>query len=64
LVTEGASGQEVTPFLEIPTSRSELEGETQTPVAGGGNTTTTTTGSSSILPSSVLNRPNSAATQQ
>jgi hypothetical protein len=63
LVTEGASGQEVTPFLEIPTSRSELEGETQTPVAGEGNTTTTT-GSSSILPSSVLNRPNSAATQQ
>jgi prohibitin 2 len=61
LVTGGAGGQGVTPFIEIPTSRSELEGETQTPATGGKNTTTT--GSSSILPSSALNRPNSAATQ-
>jgi hypothetical protein len=60
LVTGGASGQGVTPFIEIPTSRSELEGEKQTPAVGGENTTT----GSSILPSSVLDRPNSAATQQ
>jgi hypothetical protein len=59
LVTGGGAGggQGVTPFIEIPTSRSELKGETQTSV-GGGNTTTT--GSSSILPSSVLNRPSPA----
>ena len=60
LVTEGAGGQGVTPFIEIPTSRSELEGET--PAAGGENTTTT--GSSLILPSSILNSTNSAATQR
>jgi prohibitin 2 len=53
LVTGGAGGgQGVTPFIEIPTSRNELEGETQT---GGGNTNTS---SSSILPSSVINRLN------
>lgn len=62
LVTGGAGGQGVTPFIEIPTSRSELEGETQTPATGGGNTTTT--GSSSIVPSSVLNRTNPAITQR
>jgi|SoiMetStandDraft_2_1073263.scaffolds.fasta_scaffold01898_2 regulator of protease activity HflC (stomatin/prohibitin superfamily) len=61
LVT-GGGGQGVTPFIEIPTSRSELEGETQTQATGGGNTTTT--GSSSILPSSVLNRTNPAITQR
>ena len=61
LVTGGAGGQGVTPFIEIPTSRSELEGETQTPAPGRGNTTT---GSSSILPSSVLNRTNPATTQR
>src|ERR687897_779690 len=58
LVTGGAGGQGVTPFIEIPTSRSELEEGTQTS-AGGGNTTAT---SSSILPSSVLNSPNPATT--
>src|SRR5918995_1273869 len=49
LVTGGGAGggQGVTPFIEIPTSRSELEGETQTSAGGGGNTTTTS--SSSIL---------------
>ena len=62
LVTGGAGGQGVTPFIEIPTSRSELEGETQTPAPGRGNTTTT--GSSSILPSSVLNRTNPVTTQR
>src|SRR5215204_1135393 len=53
LVTGGGAGggQGVTPFIEIPTSRSELEGETQTS-AGGGNTTTI---SSSTRPSSTLN---------
>ena len=58
----GAGGQGVTPFIEIPTSRSGAEEETQTSAAGvgrGGNTTAT---SSSILPSSVLNRPNPATT--
>ena len=60
LVT-GGGGQGVTPFIEIPTSRNELEGETQTPATGGGNTTTT---GSSILPSSVLNRTNPATTQR
>ena len=60
LVT-GGGGQGVTPFIEIPTSRNELEGETQTPATGGGNTTTT---GSSILPSSVLNRTNPAITQR
>jgi hypothetical protein len=54
-------GQGVTPFIEIPTSRSEL-GVAQTPIAGGGNTNTT--GSSSTLPSSVLDRINPATTQQ
>jgi prohibitin 2 len=38
LVTGGAGGQGVTPFIEIPTVRSEL-GETQTSAVGGGNTT-------------------------
>ena len=55
-------GQGVTPFIEIPTSRSELEGETQTPAGGArGNTTTSP---SSVLPSSILNRPNPATPQQ
>jgi prohibitin 2 len=57
LVTGG--GQGVTPFIEIPTAGSELEGETQTS-AGGGNTNTS---SSPILPSSVLNRLNPAIPQ-
>src|SRR5918996_412854 len=61
----GAGGQGVTPFIEIPTSRSDVEEETQ----GGGNSTTgslggnSTTGSSAV-PSSILNRLNSATTQQ
>src|SRR5215211_4934792 len=59
LVT-GGGGQGVTPFIEIPTSRSELEGETQTSAGGARGGNTTTTGSSSILPSSVLNRPSPA----
>jgi prohibitin 2 len=65
LVTGGAGGQGVTPFIEIPTSRSNVEEETQT----GGNGTTSplggnsTTGSSAV-PSSILNRLNSATTQQ
>jgi prohibitin 2 len=62
LVTGGAGGQGVTPFIEIPTSRSESEGETQTPAPGRENTTTS--GSSSVLPSSILNRTNPAATQK
>ena len=45
----GAGGQGVTPFIEIPTSRSESEEDTQT---SSGNTTT----SSSTVPSSILNR--------
>jgi hypothetical protein len=53
-------GQGVTPFIEIPTSRSGL-GVAQTPLAGGGNTNTT---GSSTLPSSVLDRINPATTQQ
>jgi regulator of protease activity HflC (stomatin/prohibitin superfamily) len=62
LVTGGGAGggQGVTPFIEIPTSRSELEGETQTSAGGARGGNTTTTGSSSILPSSVLNRPSPA----
>src|SRR5919106_1093332 len=57
LVTEGgAGGQSVTPFIEIPTSRGEVEEETQV----GGNSTT----GSSAVPSSILNRLNSATTQQ
>jgi regulator of protease activity HflC (stomatin/prohibitin superfamily) len=63
LVTGGGGaggGQGVTPFIEIPTSRSELEGETQTSAGGARGGNTTTTGSSSILPSSVLNRPSPA----
>jgi regulator of protease activity HflC (stomatin/prohibitin superfamily) len=52
-------GQGVTPFIEIPTSRSELEGKPQT---GGGENTTAT--GPSLLPSSVLNRPNPATKQQ
>jgi prohibitin 2 len=63
LVT-GGGGQGVTPFIEIPTSRSELEGETQTQTQATGGGNTTTTGSSSILPSSVLNRTNPAITQR
>jgi regulator of protease activity HflC (stomatin/prohibitin superfamily) len=59
LVT-GGGGQGVTPFIEIPTSRSELEGETQTSSTGGGNATA----GSSILPSSVMNRTNPATTQR
>src|SRR5687768_4048446 len=62
LVTGGGSGgQGVTPFIEIPTSRSDVEEETQR----GGNSTTgssggnSTTGSSAV-PSSILNRLNSA----
>jgi prohibitin 2 len=62
LVTGGAGGQGVTPFIEIPTSRSELEGETQTSAGGAGGNTTTSP--SSVLPSSVLNRPNPATLQQ
>jgi prohibitin 2 len=55
LVT-GGGGQGVTPFIEIPTSRSESVGDTQTSI---GNITT----SSSDLPSSTMNRFN-PATQQ
>jgi hypothetical protein len=60
----GAGGQGVTPFIEIPTSRGNVEEETQT----GGNGTTGsprngTTGSSAV-PSSILDRLNSATTQQ
>jgi prohibitin 2 len=57
LVT-GGGGQGVTPFIEIPTSRSDLEEGTQT----GGNGTSTT--GSSAVPSSILNRLNSTTTQQ
>jgi prohibitin 2 len=53
-VKEG--GQGVTPFIEIPTSRSESVGDTQTSI---GNITT----SSSDLPSSTMNRFN-PTTQQ
>ena len=51
LVTGGGAGggQGVTPFIEIPTSRSELEEGTQTLAGGGENTTTTS--SSSTRPS-------------
>jgi regulator of protease activity HflC (stomatin/prohibitin superfamily) len=60
----GAGGQGVTPFIEIPTSRSNVEEETQT----GGNATTGSPGNgtmgSSAVPSSILNRLNSATTQQ
>jgi prohibitin 2 len=55
LVT-GGGGQGVTPFIEIPTSRSESVGDTQTSI---GNITT----SSSDFPSSTMNRFN-PATQQ
>jgi regulator of protease activity HflC (stomatin/prohibitin superfamily) len=57
LVTGGAGGQGVTPFIEIPTSRTESEEDTQT---SAGNTTT----SSSTVPSSILNRLNPATSQQ
>src|ERR671915_259501 len=66
LVTGGGAegGQGVTPFIEIPTSRSSVEDETQT----GGNATTGSPGNgttgSSAVPSSILNRLNSATTQQ
>jgi hypothetical protein len=60
----GAGGQGVTPFIEIPTSRSDVEEETQT----GGNSTSSSPGNSttgsSAVPSSILNRLNSATTQQ
>ena len=56
----GAGGQGVTPFIEIPTSRSDVEEGTPT---GGNGTSTSTTGSSAV-PSSILNRLNSATTQQ
>ena len=59
LVTGGAGGQGVTPFIEIPTARSEL-GETQPSAVEGRNTTA----GSSILPSSVMNRTNPATTQR
>jgi prohibitin 2 len=59
LVTGGAGGQGVTPFIEIPTARSE-SGETQTSAVEGGNTTA----GSSVLPSSVMNRANPATTQR
>jgi prohibitin 2 len=55
--TGGAGGQGVTPFIEIPTSRSESEEDTQT---SSGNTTT----SSSTVPSSILNRLTPATPQQ
>jgi prohibitin 2 len=45
----GAGGQGVTPFIEIPTSRSESDEDTQT---SSGNTTT----SSATVPSSIMNR--------
>jgi hypothetical protein len=57
LVTGGAGGQGVTPFIEIPTSRTESEEDTQT---SAGNTTT----SSLTVPSSILNRLNPATSQQ
>jgi prohibitin 2 len=58
LVTGGAGGQGVTPFIQIPSSRSEVEEEdVQTSL---GNITT----SSSNLPSSTLNRLNPATPQQ
>ena len=53
----GAGGQGVTPFIEIPTSRSESEEDTQT---SSGNTTT----GSSTVPSSILNRLTPATPQQ
>ena len=56
LVTGG--GQGVTPFIEIPTAGSELEGETQTSAGGQGNTTTS---SSSSRSSSILSRLNPLA---
>jgi prohibitin 2 len=59
LVTGGAGGQGVTPFIEIPTARNE-SGETQTSAVEGGNTTA----GSSVLPSSVMNRANPATTQR
>jgi hypothetical protein len=61
LVTGGGTGggQGVTPFIEIPTSRSELEVETQRSAGGGENTTATS--SSSTHPSSILNRLNPSA---
>jgi regulator of protease activity HflC (stomatin/prohibitin superfamily) len=61
LVTGGGAGggQGVTPFIEIPTSRSELEVETQRSAGGGENTTATS--SSSTHPSSILNRLNPSA---
>jgi regulator of protease activity HflC (stomatin/prohibitin superfamily) len=55
--TGGDGGQGVTPFIEIPTSRSESEEDTQT---SSGNTTT----SSSTVPSSILNRLTPATPQQ
>jgi prohibitin 2 len=53
----GAGGQGVTPFIQIPTSRSESEDDRQT---SSGNSTT----SSSTVPSSILNRLTPATSQQ
>jgi prohibitin 2 len=58
LVTGGEGGQGVTPFIQIPTSRSEVE-EEDVQTSLGNNTS-----SSSNLPSSALNRLNSATSQQ
>jgi hypothetical protein len=51
-------GQGVTPFIEIPTSRSEAD-EEDAQTSSGNNIS-----GSSILPSSILDRLNPAATQQ
>jgi regulator of protease activity HflC (stomatin/prohibitin superfamily) len=53
----GAGGQGVTPFIQIPTSRTESEDDTQT---SSGNTTTR----SSTVPSSIVNRLSPATPQQ
>jgi prohibitin 2 len=58
LVTGGAGGQGVTPFIQIPTSGSEVEEEDVQTLPG--NTTT----SSSTVPSSILNRLTPATPQQ
>jgi prohibitin 2 len=58
LVTGGAGGQGVTPFIEIPTARTEVE-EEDAQTSLGNNTA-----SSSNLQSSALNRLNSATSRQ
>jgi regulator of protease activity HflC (stomatin/prohibitin superfamily) len=58
LVTGGAGGHGVTPFIEIPTARTEVE-EEDAQTSLGNNTA-----SSSNLQSSALNRLNSATSQQ